>query len=228
MAHIAALIMAAGRGERFSGGGSKQLALVGGRPMVAWSIERLASCQEIEHVALVIPQAQSDEWRATLAEPSGQMVDGVVEGGDRRQDSVRLGLEALPDDITHVLIHDAARPCLSAELLERIVEELRDNGAVVPVVPVVDTLAVERNDTVEAIIDRGNVALVQTPQAFEKQLVRRAHRSAFASGLESSDDGSLVLSLGETVKTIPGDRANIKVTYAEDIPVAEKILTRLK
>lgn len=228
MAHIAALIMAAGRGERFSGGGSKQLALVGGRPMVAWSIERMASCQEIEHVALVIPRAQSDEWRATLAEPSGQMVDGVVEGGDRRQDSVRLGLEALPDDITHVLIHDAARPCLSAELLERIVGELRDNGAVVPVIPVVDTLVVERNDTVEAIIDRGNVALVQTPQAFEKQLVRRAHRSAFASGLESSDDGSLVLSLGETVKTIPGDRANIKVTYAEDIPVAEKILTRLK
>ena len=89
MAHIAALIMAAGRGERFAGGATKQLALVGGRPMVAWSIERMANCPDIEHVLLVIPPAQSDAWRATLAEPSGELVDGVVEGGERRQDSVR-------------------------------------------------------------------------------------------------------------------------------------------
>jgi len=228
MAHIAALIMAAGRGERFAGGATKQLALVGGRPMVAWSIERLANCPDIEHVILVIPPAQSDAWRATLAEPSGELVNGVVEGGERRQDSVRLGVEALPEATTHVLIHDAARPCLSAELLARIVKALRNDDAVVPVIPVVDTLAVDNGGVVDAIVDRANIACVQTPQAFEKQLALRAHRKGFADGLESSDDGSLVLALGGKVKTIPGDRTNIKVTYEEDVAIAEEILSNMK
>jgi 2-C-methyl-D-erythritol 4-phosphate cytidylyltransferase/2-C-methyl-D-erythritol 2,4-cyclodiphosphate synthase len=126
------------------------------------------------------------------------------------------------------LIHDAARPCLSAELLARIVEALRSNDAVVPVIPAVDTLAVNYGGVVDAIVDRANIACVQTPQAFEKQLALRAHRKAFADGLESSDDGSLVLALGGKVTTVPGDRANIKVTYAEDIAIAEEILSNMK
>jgi 2-C-methyl-D-erythritol 4-phosphate cytidylyltransferase len=228
MAHIAALIMAAGRGERFAGGATKQLALVGGRPMVAWSIERLANFSDIEHVLLVIPPAQTDAWRITLAEPSGELVDGVVEGGERRQDSVKIGVEALPEATTHVLIHDAARPCLSSELLARIIEALHTNDAVVPVTRAVDTLAVDSGGVIDAIVDRTNIACVQTPQAFEKQLALRAHRKAFADGLHSSDDGSLVLALGEKVKTVPGDRTNIKVTYEEDIAIAEEILSQMK
>lgn len=228
MAHIAALIMAAGRGERFEGGAPKQLALVGGRPMVAWSVERFATCPDIDQVFLVIPPAQTGAWRAALAEPSGELVSDVVEGGERRQDSVRLGVEALPDAITHVVIHDAARPCLSAQLLARVVEAIRGNDAVVPAVPVVDTLAVDAGDAVDAIVERTNIISVQTPQAFEKQLVLRAHRKAYADGLRSSDDGSLVLALGETVKTIPGEHTNIKITYAEDIAIAEEILSHMK
>ncbi len=228
MAHIAALIMAAGRGERFEGGAPKQLALVGGRPMVAWSIERFATCADIEQVFLVIPEAQTGAWRATLAEPAGELVNDVVEGGERRQESVRLGVEALPDTITHVLIHDAARPCLSAGLLARVVEALRGGDAVVPVVPVVDTLAVDTGGAVDDNVDRANISSVQTPQAFDKQLVLRAHRKAHADGLKSSDDGSLVLALGEKVLTIPGERTNIKITYAEDIAIAEEILSQMK
>ena len=225
---IAALIMAAGRGERFQGGAPKQLTLVGGRPMVAWSIERFASCTGIEQVYLVIPPAQTSAWLAALAEPSGEMVNDVVEGGERRQDSVRLGLEALPDTITHVLIHDAARPCLSSGLLDRIIKAVRAHDAVVPVVPVVDTLAVDAGETVDAIVDRANIVSIQTPQAFERQLVLRAHRKAYADGLNSSDDGSLVLALGEKVKTIPGERTNMKITYAEDVAIAEEILSNAK
>jgi len=228
MVHIAALIMAAGRGERFEGGAPKQLALVGGRPMVAWSIERFATCPDIEQVFLVIPPAQTGAWRVALAEPSGELVSDVVEGGQRRQDSVRLGVEALPEAITHVLIHDAARPCLSAQLLSRVIEAIRGNDAVVPAVPVVDTLAVDAVDAVDAVVDRTNIISVQTPQAFEKKLVLRAHRKAYADGLKSSDDGSLVLALGETVKTIPGERTNIKITYKEDIAIAEEILSQTK
>jgi 2-C-methyl-D-erythritol 4-phosphate cytidylyltransferase len=126
------------------------------------------------------------------------------------------------------LIHDAARPCLSAGLLARIVKALRNDDAVVPVIPVVDTLAVDNGGVIDAVVDRANIACVQTPQAFEKQLALRAHRKAFADGLESSDDGSLVLALGKKVKTIPGDRTNIKVTYEEDIAIAEEILSHMK
>ncbi|MGD8413965.1 MAG: 2-C-methyl-D-erythritol 4-phosphate cytidylyltransferase [Candidatus Latescibacterota bacterium] len=228
MAHIAALIMAAGRGDRFAGGTAKQLALVGGRPMVAWSIERLGNHPDVETVVLVIPPAQRDDWRIALAEPSGELVDHVVEGGERRQDSVRIGLEALPESATHVLIHDAARPCLSSGLLARIVEALDGNEAVVPVTPAVDTLAVDGGGTLEAIVDRANIAAVQTPQAFGKQLALRAHRKAFADGLQMNDDGSLVLALGEKVVTVAGERTNIKVTYPEDIAIAEKILSQIK
>lgn len=228
MAHIAALIMAAGRGDRFEGGSPKQLSLVGGRPMVAWSIERFAHCPDIHEICLVIPPDQADAWRATMAEPSGEFVTGIVEGGDRRQDSVRNGVEGLSDAVTHVLIHDAARPCLSAGLLDRIVKALSKYDAVVPAVPSVDTLVVETAGKVDAIVDRSNIAGVQTPQAFERQLALRAHRKAHADGLKMSDDGSLVLALGETVHTIPGERTNIKITYPEDIAIAEEILSHMK
>ncbi len=228
MAHIAALIMAAGRGDRFEGGAPKQLALVGGRPMVAWSIERFAHCPDIHEIYLVIPPDQADAWRATMAEPSGEHVTDIIEGGDRRQDSVRNGVEALSDRVTHVLVHDAARPCLSASLLDRIVGALSVHDAVVPAVPLVDTLVVETAGKIDAIVDRADIAGVQTPQAFERQLVLRAHRKANADGLEMGDDGSLVLALGETVHTIPGERTNIKVTYPEDIAIAEEILSHTK
>jgi 2-C-methyl-D-erythritol 4-phosphate cytidylyltransferase len=228
MANVAALIMAAGQGERFQGIVPKQLALVAGRPMVAWSIERFAACAGINSVYLVIPPDQTDAWRATLAEPSGEHVKDLIEGGRRRQDSVKLGLEALPEAVTHVLVHDAARPCLSDDLLVRIIEGLRGHDAVVPAVPVVDTLVVHTDSQVDAIVDRANIAGIQTPQAFDRQLLLRAHRKAYADGLELSDDGSLVLALGEAVKTVPGDPKNVKVTYSEDIAIAEAILYQTK
>lgn len=220
--------MAAGRGDRFEGNTPKQLALVNGRPMIAWSIERFSACADVKTIILVVPPDQTGAWQAAMAEPSGGHVSNLVNGGERRQDSVRLGIEALPEDVTHVLVHDAARPCLSAKLLDRIVGALNNSDAVVPVVPAVDTLVVDINGRVDAIVDRATIAGVQTPQAFEKQLLLRAHRKAHADGLRTSDDGSLVLALGESVTTVPGDRMNIKVTYPDDVPVAEAILTQAR
>jgi 2-C-methyl-D-erythritol 4-phosphate cytidylyltransferase len=228
MSYVVAMIMAAGRGERFEGTAPKQLALVYGRPMVAWSIERFADCPEIGEIVLVIPPDQAESWRAAMAEPAGRHVSNLVGGGERRQESVRLGLEALPPQATHVLIHDAARPCLTKELIDRVVQALGENDAVVPVVPAVDTLVVDTNGAVDAVVDRAHIAGVQTPQAFERQLILGAHRKAHADGLESSDDGSLVLAMGAEVKTIPGERMNVKVTYPEDIAIAESILAMRK
>lgn len=226
MSHIVAMIMAAGRGERFQGGAPKQLALVSGRPMVAWSIERFAACPDIKGIYMVVPPDQTEAWMAAMAEPAGEHVSELVGGGERRQDSVRLGVEALPQSVTHVLVHDAARPCLSDALINQILKALGNSPAVVPAVPVVDTLVVDASGGVDAMVDRANIAGVQTPQAFERELLLRAHRKAQADGLQSSDDGALVLALGEPVKTVPGDRLNFKVTYPEDIAIAEAILSQ--
>ena len=137
-------------------------------------------------------------------------------------------LRALPEDVTHVLIHDAARPCTSPELVDRILDALASYAAVVPAVAATDTLIRDYQGRVDAIIDRVHVAGVQTPQAFRFDLILRAHREAKARGFQSSDDGSLVLALGEPVHTVPGERTNIKVTFRDDVAIAEAILIHRK
>ena len=226
MSHIVAMIMAAGRGDRFGAGVLKQFALVHARPAVAWSIERFAACPDVKSIVVVTPPGDEGAWQAALAEPSGIHVDQTVAGGETRQDSVWLGLQALPEETTHVLVHDAARPCLSDALVASVIEALRNHDAVVPTVPVVDTLVREVDGAVDAILDRARLAGVQTPQAFAKGLLSRAHQRARANGYRSSDDGSLVLALGEKVVTVPGESTNIKITYREDLLMAEAILAR--
>lgn len=227
MVNTFAMILAAGGGERFGGSTPKQLTLVNGRPMLGWSLARFAASPAVGGILVVAPPGEEESFRTALNEHGGEAVYRIVAGGKTRQESVRLGLQELPEETTHVLVHDAARPCLSADLLGRTAAALEMANAVVPVVPVVDTLVREDANHVDAILDRVNISGVQTPQGFEKQLLLRAHRQAHSRGYQSSDDGSLVLAMGETVRTIPGERTNIKVTYPEDIAIAEAVLREL-
>jgi len=222
MSKTVAIIVAAGAGERMSGDTPKQLAPLAGRPMVAWSALRLS--QVCDDVVVVAPPGREDEMRSALAE--FEKVRAVVAGGATRQESVFNGLGALPEGASRVLVHDAARPCVSRDLVRRILDALYDRDAVVPAVPAVDTLIRERDACVDAILDRVHVSTVQTPQGFAADLLLRAHREARKNGLQSSDDGSLVLALGVTVATVAGERTNVKVTYPEDVAVAEAILRR--
>jgi 2-C-methyl-D-erythritol 4-phosphate cytidylyltransferase len=223
----AALIMAGGSGDRFAAGEAgtaKQLAPVAGRAMIAWSSGALARSTRVAHLTLVVPAGTEANARAALSKEAAAKVRACVEGGATRQESVFNGLRALPDTVTHVLIHDAARPCLSSELIERVLDALGAHDAVVPAVAATDTLIRDCEGRVDAVIDRVHVARVQTPQAFRLELILRAHREAKARGFQSSDDGSLVLALGEPVHTVPGERTNIKVTFRDDVAVAEAIL----
>jgi 2-C-methyl-D-erythritol 4-phosphate cytidylyltransferase len=220
--NVAALIMAAGSGERFGGSDRKQEIAIAGRPMLAWSVLALADSPRVRWVIVVGPG--DADVRAALAADVADRVHAFVSGGATRQESVFNGLDHLPEDATHVLIQDAARPCLSAALRDRVLDALEDHDAVIPVVPATDTLVHERDGNVDAILDRVHVAGVQTPQGFRAELVRRAHRTARARGFRSSDDGSLVLALGEPVFTVPGERTNIKVTFREDLLIAEALL----
>jgi 2-C-methyl-D-erythritol 4-phosphate cytidylyltransferase len=222
----AALIMAAGSGERFDGKERKTFYPLLGRPAFVWPVERLALRREIDPIIVVC--AAGDEARVgdVLAQYGVTGVSEIVAGGGTRQESVRRGLAAVNLPRGAVLVHDAARPCLTLSLIDRILEALKESDAVVPTWPVTDTLVRARNDRIEAIVDRALVFGAQTPQGFRLELLARAHRNAMKKGISSSDDGSLVLALGETVRSILGERTNVKITYFDDIPIAEAILER--
>jgi 2-C-methyl-D-erythritol 4-phosphate cytidylyltransferase len=218
-----ALIVAAGTGERF-GKGPKQFAPLHGRPVIAWAIEPFSRNDRIGGITVVVAPGHEERVRRLAAENGLNKIHAIVPGGDTRQDSVKRGLEALDANSESVLIHDAARPCLSGELLQRILEALRSTDAVVPSEPVVDTLIHERGGALNAILDRVGISRVQTPQGFRTSLIRRAHRNAEAKGIVSSDDASLVFALGEPVKTVAGERGNIKITFEDDLAIAEAIV----
>jgi 2-C-methyl-D-erythritol 4-phosphate cytidylyltransferase len=221
--NVIALIMAGGTGERFGAGVPKQLVLLNGRTMIAWSADVLARSPRLSGIVIVTPPG-AEMVLPDLTPPAARKVRAVVAGDATRQGSVFNGLQALPPEATHVLIHDAARPCLSAALCERVLDALGTHDAVVPVMPVTDTLVREEDAQVDAILDRAHIAGVQTPQGFRAELIVRAHRTARGSGFQSSDDGSLVLALAEKVATVAGEPTNIKVTYREDLVMAEAIL----
>lgn len=201
---IWSVVVAGGSGTRF--GRPKQLADLAGRRVIDWSI---AAVQTASTGVVVVG---SDE----LGDPASLGVSAVVVGGATRSDSVRCGLDALPDDATHVLIHDAARPLVPAEVVGRVVEAL-DAGAdaVVPVVPVTDTL---RTATGNAA-DRDEFVAVQTPQGFRLSVLQQAH----SSGTVASDDATVVEQAGGTVVHVDGAPENLKITFPHDLLVAESL-----
>lgn len=216
--------MAAGSGSRFDAGTPKQSAVLNGRAMIAWSAEVIAASPRVSGLVLVAPSGHEDSFSRLLAGEAARKLRAAVSGGATRQDSVYNGLEQVPEGTTHVLIHDAARPCLSAALRDRVIDALAGHDAVVPAVAVTDTLIRDADASVDAILDRAHIAGVQTPQAFRLDLIRRAHKIARERGFKSSDDGSLVLALAEKVATVPGERTNLKVTFRDDLALAEAIL----
>lgn len=222
--NVVALIMAGGAGERFGAGAPKQFASLRGQPMIAWSARLFAASPDVAGLVVVGPAGDEAASREALAPETRASLRAYVAGGATRQESVFNGLQAVPNGTTHVLIHDAARPCATPALRDRVLDAMKQHDAVIPVVPATDTLVRTLGRRVEAIVERGDVATVQTPQGFRFDLILRAHREAKTAGRVSSDDGSLVLALGEPVATVDGERGNIKVTYPDDVSMAEAIL----
>lgn len=218
--------MAAGAGDRFAGSEPKTFYRLLGRPLLVWAAERFGLRRDIDPVTVVCAPGDEGRVEETLAAHGVTRVSRIVPGGSTRQDSVRRGLDATDPSCRTVLVHDAARPCVTLSLIDRVVDTLRTRDAVVPVWPVVDTLVRRANGRIDEIVDRSRVSGAQTPQGFRAELLARAHRSATEKGISSSDDGSLVLALGEEVWSVVGERTNVKITYIEDVPIAEAILER--
>jgi len=218
MSRIAAVIVAAGSGSRF--GGLKQFALLGGKSLVDWSCEVFQSHSQVDDIVLVLPdQAGKTGWAGRFS----KIVD-VVSGGRRRQDSVRAGFNRLePTRTGFVLVHDGARPLVTADLIDRVIEAGRKSGAAVPIVPVDDTLKEIESDRVVRTLDRSRVGRAQTPQGFVFTLLGQALASAEETGFTGTDEASLVERLGRPVAVVAGDPRNIKITTSLDLITAEAI-----
>lgn len=200
-----AVVVAAGSGQRY--GRPKQLELLAGRRVIDRSVAAMAAVTD--GVVVVGPDLLGSAAELGVAHR--------VDGGRERSDSVRNGLAAVPDDASHVLIHDAARPLVTEAVVERVVAALASGSeAVVPVVPVVDSLRAVDG----AAVERSGLVAVQTPQGFRADTIRQAHQS----GVVASDDATVVEQMGVSVTQVDGDRHNIKITYAEDLAVAEVLL----
>jgi 2-C-methyl-D-erythritol 4-phosphate cytidylyltransferase/2-C-methyl-D-erythritol 2,4-cyclodiphosphate synthase len=220
----AALIVAAGRGSRAGGEKPKQYQMLGGKPLLRHSLEALLGHAAVSRVAVVIHSDDSMAYTEAIGDLAGHpRLAPPCLGGAARQDSVRLGLEALvPEQPAHVLIHDAARPFLEHMYINRLVEMLvRAPGAVLAI-PVVDTL--KRNDGgyARSGVERQGLWRVQTPQAFRFGDILTAHRQC--AGLALTDDAAVAERAGLAVKLVPGAEENFKVTEPDDFARAERQL----
>ncbi len=222
---VAAVIVAAGRGHRAGGEMPKQYRHIGGEPVIHAALAAFAGHPQIDAVQPVIHADDEPQFRAATAGLA--RLRTPVSGGASRQASVYAGLEALrgaAPDI--VLIHDAARPFVSDALIARAIAAASKHGAAVPAVAVADTVKkVDAQGTITATIDRNELRIVQTPQAFSYNLIVDAHgRAAAANRSDFTDDAALAEWAGHRVSVFPGDSANVKLTTNEDFARAEALL----
>lgn len=233
MSRTAAIVPAAGRGERLGPGAPKALRTLGGVPMLVHAVQALASARSVDLVVVAAPEDGVAGVVALLDEHGLLDADGaragalVVAGGDTRQDSVARALHALPHDVEIVLVHDAARPLAPTSLVDAVATAVRGGAeAVVPGLPVPDTVkAVDDREVVTATLDRTWLRAIQTPQGFRRTTLAAAHAAADTDE-PATDDASLVERAGGRVLVVPGDEEAFKVTRPLDLVLAEAVLAR--
>ena len=225
------IIVAGGKGLRMGSDIPKQFLPIGGKPVLMRTIERFREYSKDLQIILVLPEAQQEYWQELCKEysfplpPLGEDGRGLyllANGGETRFHSVQNGLALVPDDAQGVVgVHDGVRPFPSVEVIRSCFETAREKKAVIPVIPVVETvrhLEGEKSITVP----RGEYRLVQTPQTFDIQLLKAANRQPYEEGF--TDDASVVEAYGHPITLVEGNRENIKITTPYDIVVANAII----
>jgi len=218
---VGAIIAAAGRSKRM-GGSDKLFAVVGDKLLLAHTLSAFDACRGVDRVVLVLSPENMERGRGLVAEAGFSKVT-VCQGGERRQDSVRNGLEALAS-CQWVVVHDGARPLVTAALIEQGLEAAKKTGAAIAALPIGDTVKeVEPPDLIARTLSRGRLWVAQTPQVFRYDILRQAHQQAQG---EATDDAALVEKLGYQVRVFEGSPRNIKVTTAADLAVVEALLAQ--
>lgn len=218
---VAAVVVAAGRGERL-GAPEKVLLPLAGRPMLAWSLAALARAHTVGPVVIVAGEHTLRAVSRLIADEGFSRVVAVVAGGERRQDSVAAGLAALPKTTEIVLIHDGARPLADPDLFDRCARAAAATGAAIAAIPVADTLKRVAEGTIGATVDRTGLWAAQTPQAFRLETLLRALTAS--AGADVTDEALLCEAVGIPVAVVHASLANFKVTHPEDIAVADALL----
>ena len=224
---VIALVPAAGMGKRMGADINKQYLLLGGKPIVAHTVQALEDAAFIDDIYIIVPENEIPYCREHVVEGHGfQKVREIVAGGAERQNSVMNGLFALggagSDDI--IIIHDGVRPFISAGVLKKSVETARTHDAALVAVPVKDTVKVVIDGIVKETPPRETLWLAQTPQTFRYEVIMAAHEIAEAERYLGTDDASLVEWMGKEVHIVMGDYRNIKITTPEDLVLAEAFL----
>ncbi|MBI2874088.1 MAG: 2-C-methyl-D-erythritol 4-phosphate cytidylyltransferase [Firmicutes bacterium] len=225
---VGAVIAAAGFSRRMRGWGNKQLLPLGDRSVLAHTLQAFEDTPEIREIVIVVRGADKESYEEALSGPrSFSKASVLVEGGPRRQDSVRKGLEALSTSCEVVLVHDGARPLVTPELISRVAAAAAEWGAAVPALEVADTVKrVDEGRRITATVPREGLWLVQTPQGFRRGVLEEAFRAAAEQGLEVTDEAGLVEASGGQVRVIEGLADNFKITTPGDLAAAEGILAK--
>jgi 2-C-methyl-D-erythritol 4-phosphate cytidylyltransferase len=209
-----ALLVAAGRGERLGSQGPKAFVACAGRPLLEWSVAALQACADVERIVVALPPG-------VIAPPGTE----GVQGGEQRSQSVQAALRRAGDaDV--VVVHDAARPLLTPQLVQDCLDTLaaEDCDAAIAAVPVADTIKEAQGEVVVRTLDRSRLWAVQTPQVFRRDVLERALDAGAEVVAAATDDASLVERLGGEVRLVPAPRENLKVTTPDDLRLAELLL----
>ena len=223
IADVGVIIVAGGAGSRVGGNELKQFRWVAGKPMLLHSVQIFQQRADVGMVVVVLPYEYVGDPPPWLFQCDTDRLLLSV-GGKERGDSVRNGLEDVPDDLTFVMIHDAARPLVTESMIERVMSEARKGHGAAPGIPVVDSLKqADSERRIVATIERTNIFRIQTPQAFPREMIERAHADARSAGMRAADDAALCERLGLTVVIVPGSERALKITDESDFARAEAL-----
>ena len=221
---IVAIGPAAGIGKRFGEGANKSLVSLGGRPLLLWALDTIASLSEIEEIIPVIKESDMNHAVELFERFKIPKVKKIAPGGRERQDSVFHGLNLVDDKECTILVHDGARPLIEPHVIRDAISQRKDYDGVVVGVPLKDTVKEAVDGVVQKTLRRESLWSIQTPQIFPYEGIYRAYERAMRESFYSTDDSALVERYGGKIKVVMGSYTNIKITTPEDLKIAELFL----
>ena len=225
---VGAIIAAAGFGRRMKTDRPKQLLALNDTPILVHTVRKFDASPVIDYIIVTAPRESVDEIRRLVESAGLKKSATVIEGGERRQDSVAMGLERLQPETDLVAVHDAVRPFVSIQDIGNVVRQAELSGAAILAVPIVDTVKHAEREFVESTLTREHLVLAQTPQVFRTEILKQAFQQAAKDEYYGTDESSLVERMGVPVAIVRGSERNIKITRPSDLTLARAFLAEEK
>lgn len=222
------IVVAAGKGTRMGTDMKKQYLPLAGAPILVRTLQTLAACPSIDRILIVAAEEDLDYVHELVREHRVEKISRIVPGGQERQDSVLYGIKAVHPETEYIAVHDAARPLVTIDEVEAVIETAKQRGAGTLGVPVKDTIKRVERGQVRETLPREQLWAVHTPQAFQREVLEEAHRRSQLEGGFGTDDASLVEWAGYPVRMVQGSYENLKITTPEDLIIAETLWEKRK